>query len=105
MNPTDAVNVSQLQNSQQQFSNQLNDVKRIAYSGAALAMAMSGNYMPNLEQGESAMGVGFGNYKGYSAVGLAYKSLDETGKVAWGAGLSTTGRQWGISAGVGWKWK
>ncbi len=116
VNPTDAANVSQLQGAQQQVvnqlnevkqqvTNQLNEVKRIAYSGAALAMAMSGNYMPSLEAGESALGVGLGNYKGHSAVGLSFKSLNEAGKATWGVSVSTTGKDWGLSGGVGWKWK
>lgn len=116
VNPTDAANVSQLQGAQQQVVNQLNEVKqqvtnelkevkRIAYSGAALAMAMSGNYMPSLAAGESALGVGLGNYKGQTAVGLSFKSLNEAGKATWGMSVSTTGKDWGLSGGVGWKWK
>jgi len=97
INGTDAVNVNQLHN-------YVGDVKRIAYSGTALAMAMAGAYMPNLEPGEKAVGVGLGSYKSYTAIGLNFKALNETGKMTWGVGVSTTGKEWGVNAGLGWKW-
>jgi hypothetical protein len=25
--------------------------------------------------------------------------------MSWGAGLTTTGKEWGVNAGIGWKWK
>ena len=52
--PTDAVNVSQLQGMQQNIDN----VANIAYSGVAMSFAMSGAYMPSLEPGEKALGLG-----------------------------------------------
>jgi trimeric autotransporter adhesin len=91
---TDAVNLNQLQ-----------DVSRIAYSGTAMSFAMSGAVMPNLEPGEMGVGVGLGNYKGYSAVGFTFKSLNATGDSAWGLGVSTTGKEWGLQLGIGFKWK
>lgn len=106
--PTDAVNVSQLNGVQNQvtgLSNQVRDVARIAYSGTAMAFAMSGTYLPALSPGEKAVGVGLGNYKGYSAVGLTFKALSEDGRMSWGAGISTTGKEWGVNAGIGWKWR
>ena len=102
---TDAVNVSQLGSVQQQLSGQIRDLGRIAYSGTAMAMAMSGTYMPTLEAGEKALGVGVGNYKGYAAIGVNFKALNKEGKMSWGLGVSTTGKDWGVNAGVGWKWK
>lgn len=99
--PMDAVNVGQLQ----QVQSQVGEVARVAYSGTAMAMAMSGTYLPTLYPGEKTVGVGLGNYKGYSAVALTFKQLSEDGKMSWGAGLSTTGKDWGINAGIGWKWK
>jgi len=92
--PTDAVNVSQL-----------NDVRRIAYSGIAMSMAMAGTYMPNMESGEKALGVGVGNYKGYGALGINFKALNNDGKSAWGFGMSTTGKEWGLNFGASWKWR
>jgi autotransporter adhesin len=99
--PSDAVNMSQLG----QVQSQVGEVARIAYSGSAMAFAMSGTYLPTLYPGEKTVGVGFGSYKGYSAVALTFKALSEDGKMSWGAGLSTTGKEWGINAGIGWKWK
>jgi trimeric autotransporter adhesin len=94
INPTDAVNLSQLQ-----------DVSRIAYSGTAMGFAMSGAVMPTLEAGEKGVGIGLGNYKGYSAVALQFKAISEMGYRAWGVGVSTTGKEWGIQLGYGVKWK
>jgi autotransporter adhesin len=99
--PGDAVNLGQLQGVQ----NQVGDVARIAYSGTAMAFAMAGTYLPTLYPGEKTVGVGLGNYKGYSAVALTFKALSDDGKMSWGAGVSTSGKEWGINAGVGWKWK
>ena len=98
---TDAVDLGQLQGVQ----NQVGDVARIAYSGTAMAFAMAGTYLPTLYPGEKTVGVGVGNYKGYSAVALTFKALSDDGKMSWGAGVSTSGKEWGINAGVGWKWK
>ncbi|WP_432727344.1 YadA family autotransporter adhesin [Variovorax sp. W6] len=99
--PTDAVNVNQLN----QVRSQVGDVARIAYSGTAMAFAMSGTYLPTLSAGEKAVGVGVGSYKGYSALALTFKALSDDGRMSWGAGVSTTGKEWGLNAGVGWKWK
>ncbi|WP_454914195.1 YadA family autotransporter adhesin [Variovorax gossypii] len=99
--PSDAVNMNQLN----QVKSQVGDVARIAYSGTAMAFAMSGTYLPTLSAGEKTVGVGLGSYKGYSAVALTFKALSEDGRASWGAGLSTTGKEWGLNAGVGWKWK
>jgi len=99
--PGDAVNVQQLN----QVQGQVGEVARIAYSGSAMAFAMSGTYLPTLYPGEKTVGVGFGSYKGYSAVALTFKALSDDGKMSWGAGLSTTGKEWGVNAGIGWKWK
>jgi len=99
--PMDAVNVNQLN----QVRSQVADVARIAYTGTAMAMAMSGTYLPTLAPGEKTVGVGVGSYKGYSAVALTFKALAGDGGMSWGAGISTNGREWGVNAGVGWKWK
>ena len=65
--PTDAVNVSQLQN-----------VSRIAYSGVAMSMAMSGVSIPPLEPGEFGVGLGVGNYRGYSAMAMQLRGVTIT---------------------------
>ncbi|MDM0113024.1 YadA-like family protein [Variovorax sp. J22R133] len=119
---SDAVNVSQLKatnadvsqitNQFNNLSNQVNvlqrniaEVSHVAYSGIAMAFAMSGAYMPAMEPGEKAVGVGVGGYQGYGAVALLFKAVSPDGKMGWGAGVSSTGSQWGINAGIGWKWR
>ncbi|AIY41105.1 Type IV fimbrial biogenesis protein PilY1 [Collimonas arenae] len=102
VNPTDAVNVSQLNNVQ----NQLGNVQRIAYSGIAMSMAMSGAVMPTLEAGDKGVGVGLGSYRGYGALALQFKAISKTGNSAWGGGISTTtGGNVGLNIGIGFKWK
>lgn len=92
--PTDAVNVSQLQG-----------VERLAYSGVAMSMAMASTYMPPLEAGEKALGIGLGAYRGYGAVAINFKALNQDGRTSWGFGVSTTGSDWGFSIGTSWKWR
>jgi trimeric autotransporter adhesin len=94
INPTDAVNLSQLR-----------DVSRIAYSGTAMGFAMSGAVMPNLLPGEKGLGAGVGTYRGYGALAVQFKSMADSGNSAWGVGVSTTGKEWGMQVGVGFKWK
>ncbi|ORF35016.1 hypothetical protein BGI09_00435, partial [Snodgrassella alvi] len=111
---TDAVNVAQLKGVNNQITNinkyvnQVNDrvqrTERRAYSGTALAMALSGAYLPSLNAGEQAVGVGVGTYRGYTAVGANYKAMSNSGNIGWGAGVSTTGKEVGFNAGVGFKW-
>ena len=111
---TDAVNVAQLKGVNNQITNinkyvnQVNErvqrTERRAYSGTALAMALSGAYLPSLNAGEQAVGVGVGTYRGYTAVGANYKAMSNSGNIGWGAGVSTTGKEVGFNAGVGFKW-
>lgn len=98
---SDAVNVGQLR----QVQAGVGEVARLAYSGTAMAMAMSGTYLPTLYPGEKTVGVGVGSYKGYGAIAVTFKQLSDDGRMSWGAGVSTTGKDWGINAGIGWKWK
>ena len=97
--PTDAANMSQLN----AVSNQIGDVARIAYSGTALSLAMSGAYQRTPAAGKSVLGAGVGVYKGYSAIALTYKRTSKDGNITWGAGLSTTGRDTGVNFGIGWE--
>ncbi|NUE66341.1 ESPR-type extended signal peptide-containing protein [Snodgrassella sp. ESL0253] len=111
---SDAVNVAQLKGVNarieniNRYVNNVNDriqhVERRAYSGTALAMALSGAYLPQLNAGEQTVGVGMGSYHGYTAVGINYKATNNSGKFSWGAGVSTTGHETGFNAGVGYKW-
>jgi autotransporter adhesin len=99
VNPTDAVNVSQLNSVQ----NQIGNVQRIAYSGVAMSMAMAGAVTTALERGEGRMGVGIGSYQGYGALALQFRAKTSSGNNTWGVGVSTTGSVWGVSAGVDFK--
>ncbi|WP_239373672.1 ESPR-type extended signal peptide-containing protein [Snodgrassella gandavensis] len=111
---TDAVNVAQLKGVNNKIDNinkyvnrvneRLQRTERRAYSGTALAMALSGAYLPSLNAGEQAVGVGVGTYRGYTAVGANYKAISNSGNIGWGAGVSTTGKEVGFNGGVGFKW-
>ncbi|SCC15748.1 Coiled stalk of trimeric autotransporter adhesin, partial [Snodgrassella sp. R-53583] len=111
---TDAVNVAQLKSVDNQVSkineyvNQLNDnihhVERRAYSGTAMAMALSGAYLPSVGAGEQTVGIGVGAYRSYGAVGINYKAASKDGKITWGAGVSTTGKEAAINSVIGFKW-
>lgn len=90
---TDAVNVSQLR-----------EVSRIAYSGTAMSLAMSGAVMPHLAAGETGVAMGVGNYKGYSAVSLRMQGSTRRG-ISWGWGVASTGKEWGMQLGAGIKWR
>ncbi len=98
--PGDAVNLSQLAT----LGRSLGDVARRAYAGVAMSMAMSGLYLPSLNPGEVAAGVGVGGFSGYRAIALNLKGLAGNGRLGWGAGVSTTGRLTGFNLGAGWKW-
>ena len=41
----------------------------------------------------------------HGALGFNFKSLSKEGNWSWGAGVATTGKEWGVNAGVGWKWR
>ena len=113
-NDSDAVNVAQLKGVNNQISqvkqyvnnidNRINRVERKAYSGTALALALSGAYLPTLNAGEQTVGIGVGSYQGYAAIGLNYKAMNSHGNVSWGAGISSTSNEFGVNAGVGFKW-
>jgi hypothetical protein len=60
--------------------------------------------MPALGPDEAGVGVGLGNYQGYTAIGMNFKKVSESGNMSWGVGASTTGTMFGVNAGIGWKW-
>ena len=95
----DAINLGQLH----PVRTAVGDTARIAYSGAAMAIAMSAAYVPAYRPGEQAVGLAFGNYRGYTAASLGFKRTSGGGDSAWGMAVSSTGREWGFNAGIGWK--
>ncbi|WP_431513719.1 ESPR-type extended signal peptide-containing protein [Variovorax sp. DAIF25] len=109
--PTDAVNVQQLNQSSaannaytdmraNALGNEIRSVARNAYAGVAAAMAvqMPGSYVP----GKTVMRMGYGVFKGESAMGVSFRRTAESN--AWsltgGVGLSRAG----ASATVGAEW-
>jgi autotransporter adhesin len=102
-----AVNgsVSQVQNQISGLQTQLQDVRRVAYSGVALSLAMSATSLTALQPGKKTMSVGVGNYESYSALALNYRQMSKDGAMSWGLGVGTTGSKWGVNAAVGWSWE
>ncbi|WP_345890988.1 YadA-like family protein [Burkholderia sp. Ax-1724] len=115
--PTDAVNVSQMNNSVAQgvqqakgytdqrindTNNAINGVARGAYSGIAAATALT--MIPEVDPGKTlSFGIGAGTYKGYQAVALGGTArITENIKVKAGVGLSPGGTTAGIGASMQW---
>jgi trimeric autotransporter adhesin len=99
VNPTDAVNVSQLQGVQQS----VNNVAKNAYTGSAMAGALAA--LPQVEPGKTVMlGAGLGNYGGYTALALG-GSARVTANTIVKFGVSTVnGDRMMVNAGVGYSW-
>ncbi len=104
VNDSDAATVRQVNQTVNNLGAVVNDIQRVAYSGVALSMAMSGTYMPALGAGESALGVGLGSFQGSSAIAVSFKHLHQNGRMTIGGGVSSTGRFHGVNLGIGWKW-
>jgi autotransporter adhesin len=98
VNPTDAVNMSQLDGVQ----NSVNSVARSAYSGIAAATALT--MIPEVDPGKTlAVGIGTGSYKGYSAVAIGFTArVTQNVKVKGGVSMTDAGSVYG--AGVGYQW-
>ncbi|CAB3773202.1 YadA family autotransporter adhesin [Paraburkholderia humisilvae] len=98
INPTDAVNMSQLQGVQQS----INSIARRAYSGVAGAVALS--MIPDVDPGRTvAVGIGSGDFQGYAAVALGVTArVGNNIKVRGGASTSSAGTAWG--GGVSYQW-
>ena len=98
INPTDAVNMSQLQGVQAS----VNSVARRAYSGVAGAVALS--MIPDVDAGKTiAVGVGTGGFQGYGAVALGFTArINGNIKIRAGASTSSAGSTYG--GGVSYQW-
>jgi autotransporter adhesin len=99
INPTDAVNVAQLQGVQQN----VNNLARTAYSGIAMAGALAG--LPQVEAGKSfQLSAGAGAYANYAALAVgASARLTQNTIVKLGAS-ATNGSHVLVNAGVGYSW-
>ncbi|HHT8975799.1 TPA: YadA family autotransporter adhesin [Burkholderia cenocepacia] len=98
VNPTDAVNVSQLNALQGSVSS----IARTAYSGVAAATALT--MIPDVDLGKTiAVGIGAAGYQGYGAVALGFTArITENLKLKGGVGSSSAGRTYGV--GLGYQW-
>ena len=104
VDPTDAVNMSQLQGVQ----DNVNSVARRAYSGVAGAVALS--MIPDVDAGKViSVGIGSGGYQGYQgyqgygAVALGFTArIGSNIKVRGGASTSSAGTTHG--GGVSYQW-
>jgi autotransporter adhesin len=74
INPTDAVNVSQLSSLSANLQSQINNNNRVAQAGTAIALALGGT--ANLQPGRRfAVAAGFGNFQGGNALGVGLTGL------------------------------
>jgi autotransporter adhesin len=100
INGTDAANINQVNEMQRN----IRGVAGHAYSGVAMAYAMSSSRLNLTQTGEKAMGVGIGYYRGQAGLALSFQGISEVGKTHYNIGVTTTGRELGVGAGIGWKW-
>ncbi|WP_232760290.1 YadA-like family protein [Xanthomonas sp. SHU 166] len=105
VNPTDAVNVSQLhgvQNNISMVQNKVNAVAKTAYAGVAGAVALT--MIPDVDLDKRfALGVGIANYQGYgaAAIGFSARVGDAT---KFKGGVSTNGTDTSLGMGVSYQW-
>lgn len=99
INPTDGVNMQQLQAVQ----GSINSVARSAYSGIAMAGALAG--LPQVEQDKTFMlGAGVGNYAGYSALALGGSARITKNTIAKFGVSSSNGERVMFNATLGYTW-
>jgi autotransporter adhesin len=98
VNPTDAVNMQQLNS----LGGTVNNVARKAYAGVAGATALS--MIPDVDQGKTiAVGIATGGYEGYNAVAIGFTArLTENLKLRAGASANSDGYTYGV--GLGYQW-
>jgi autotransporter adhesin len=98
VNPTDAVNMSQLQSVQ----SSVNHTARTAYAGIAGAVALT--MIPEVDPDKTfAMGVGTGGYQGSQAMAIGFSArITKNVKVKGGASISGSGNTYGV--GLSYQW-
>ncbi|KKI35137.1 autotransporter adhesin [Burkholderia vietnamiensis] len=98
INPTDAVNVSQLGSVQ----SSVNHTARLAYAGIAGATALT--MIPEVDPGSVfAMGIATAGYQGYQAMAIGFSArVAKNIKVKGGVGVSAAGSTYGV--GVSYQW-
>jgi autotransporter adhesin len=100
--PTDAVNMSQLNAATNQMQQSINDTARKAYAGVAAATALT--MIPDVDLGKTIMvGAGAATYQGYAAVSLGFTArVTQNVKVRGGFSGSSAG--YVVGGGVGYQW-
>ncbi|MBB5459955.1 YadA-like family protein [Paraburkholderia sp. Cpub6] len=102
INPTDGVNMSQLQGVQNSLNNSINSVARKAYGGVAAATALT--MIPDVDQGKTlSVGIGGASYQGYGATAIGFTArITSNLKVRAGVGISSAGSSYGVGASYQW---
>ncbi|WP_444984961.1 YadA-like family protein [Halomonas mongoliensis] len=108
---TDAVNVGQMQELNQRFANEINNVhgridnvERNANAGTASALA-AGTVPQAWMPGKSMVGVGAGTYEGESAVSVGVSRLSDNGRwIIQGKVTGDSQSNFGAGVGAGWHW-
>lgn len=102
VNPTDGVNMSQLQNVQNDLNNSINSVARKAYGGVAAATALT--MIPDVDQGKTlSLGIGGATFQGYGATAIGFTArITNNLKVRGGVGISSGGNTYGVGASYQW---
>lgn len=114
VNPTDAVNVSQLravenriQDNEErvnQVANDLRKTKKELRSGIASSMAMA-NIPTTTVPGKQSIGLGVGSFGGQSAVAVGYSGMSDSGKISIKLSTGATSQgDYGVGAGIGYQW-
>lgn len=99
VNPTDAVNVSQLAAVQ----SNMNQVARLAFSGIAGAAALS--MIPEVDPGKTiSVGIGTAGYQGYQAMAIGFTArITNNLKLKGGVAVNAAGgNTYGIGASYQW---
>jgi autotransporter adhesin len=100
--PTDAVNLGQLTAVQSQLQGQIGNTQRIAYSGVAMATAMSS--LPQaMTPGKTLMSIGIGSYSGYGALAIGFSGRSDSGKWVYKINGGYSGTKYNIGVGVGYE--
>jgi trimeric autotransporter adhesin len=101
--PTDAVNVSQLNSSVGQLNANLNNGLTRAYEGSAIAMALSGGFLPDNKR--YAIAVNWGGYHGTSAFGaIGLFRISDNLVIDGGVGVGVTRGDVGGRVGLTYAW-
>jgi autotransporter adhesin len=99
VNPTDAVNMAQLQGVQRNVQ----DVAKFAYSGIAMAGALAA--LPQVENGKTfQIGAGVGNYASYTALAVGGSARLNSATVVRLGASTTNGNHMLLNAGIGYSW-